>query len=223
MATETQQWLASNGHPIIGTIVFGLLWLQAPLGLLHHLRWKKTGNTTIYAWIHVWLGRILITAAMINGGLGLQLSGNTTWGEILYGVVAGVVFLIYVAVSVAAAIRNRGGKRETGQKIFGSSNASNDGSEKTTARNSEQFLEKRNESALSVPAPTANTERSGNLMSSQPQQDTHGQTVLEHASVGTDAPMRMSSSTLGGNTQDIVHGGTHYSSTANRLDPHVQA
>lgn len=33
--------------------------------------------------------------AVINGGLGLQLAGNTKHGEIAYGVVAGVIALIY--------------------------------------------------------------------------------------------------------------------------------
>ena len=38
--------------------------------------------------------------AVINGGLGLKLAANTRGGEIAYGVVAGVVALIYVIVVV---------------------------------------------------------------------------------------------------------------------------
>ena len=43
----------------------------------------------------------------INGGLGLQLSGNSTKGEIAYGVVAGVVFCIYVFVTVLGTFKSR--------------------------------------------------------------------------------------------------------------------
>lgn len=35
--------------------------------------------------------------AIINGGLGLKLAANTHGGEIAYGVVAGVVAVVYAA------------------------------------------------------------------------------------------------------------------------------
>lgn len=41
-----------------------------------------------------------MTLGMINGGLGLMLSDNTTKGEIGYGVVAAVVWLSWVGVAV---------------------------------------------------------------------------------------------------------------------------
>ena len=37
---------------------------------------------------------------IINGGLGLQLAANTKKGEIAYGVVAGIIGLIYILVTV---------------------------------------------------------------------------------------------------------------------------
>ena len=39
--------------------------------------------------------------AVINGGLGLKLANNTKGGEIAYGVVAGVVALLYTAAVLA--------------------------------------------------------------------------------------------------------------------------
>ena len=55
---------------------------------------------------------------VINGGLGLQLSANTVSGEIAYGVIAGVLFLFYVAVVLISEMRARGRKLgETGEKI----------------------------------------------------------------------------------------------------------
>ncbi|CAL8583857.1 microtubule integrity protein mal3 [Xanthoria parietina] len=100
MATVSGAWTASNGHPILGTIIIALLFVQPVLGYVHHrlyIMHRKDGRT---AWgvAHVWYGRLLIVLAVINGGLGLQLSDNTIKGEIAYGVVAGVMFLLYLAV-----------------------------------------------------------------------------------------------------------------------------
>lgn len=41
-----------------------------------------------------------MAAAIVNGGLGLKLAANTKNGEIAYGVVAGVVGLIYILFAV---------------------------------------------------------------------------------------------------------------------------
>lgn len=38
--------------------------------------------------------------AVINGGLGLQISANTKGGEIAYGVIAGVVAVAYAAITI---------------------------------------------------------------------------------------------------------------------------
>lgn len=37
--------------------------------------------------------------AAVNGGLGLQMAGNTNGGEIAWGAVAGVAALVYLAAS----------------------------------------------------------------------------------------------------------------------------
>lgn len=67
---------------------------------------------------HVWWGRIIVTLGIINAGLGLQLSDNTTKGEIAYGVVvAGVVWLVWVAVAVMSHFSTRGTSEETWEKI----------------------------------------------------------------------------------------------------------
>ena len=63
-------------------------------------------QTFIGEW-HKWFGRALVLLGAINGGLGLQLSGNTTGGEIAYGVVAGVVFIVYVVVDVVAIRKDK--------------------------------------------------------------------------------------------------------------------
>lgn len=54
----------------------------------------------------------------INGGLGLQLSANTVKGEIAYGVIAGIVFCIYVFVTVLGTFKSRGkAEGETGAAV----------------------------------------------------------------------------------------------------------
>ncbi|MCJ1285565.1 hypothetical protein MMC26_004906, partial [Xylographa opegraphella] len=69
-------------HPIIGLTVISGLFLQPFLGLIHHFIYRKTQRKTLWAHAHVWWGRALLILGAINGGLGLQLSGNTVKGEI---------------------------------------------------------------------------------------------------------------------------------------------
>lgn len=81
-------------------MVFGLLFFQPALGWIHHRAYQQTGSRVVWSHAHIWLGRILITLGIINGGLGLQLADNTTAGEIAYGVIAGLVWLVYLGVAV---------------------------------------------------------------------------------------------------------------------------
>lgn len=120
MATVSGQWKADNGHPILGTTIIGLLALQPVLGYVHHLIYVRTQKRTIWIYSHIWYGRTLIILAVINGGLGLQLSGNTVKGEIAYGVIAGVMFLLYLAVLAIAYLRkDKSPEGETGEKMIG--------------------------------------------------------------------------------------------------------
>ncbi|MCJ1358085.1 MAG: hypothetical protein MMC33_008083 [Icmadophila ericetorum] len=120
IAITTQQ--LDMVHPIIGLVVFALLVLFQPIGgLLHHLIIRKSveRSQTFIGESHKWLGRVLILLGAINGGLGLQLSANTTGGEIAYGVVAGVVFIIYVIVDVVTINKDkRTNKGEKGEKMI---------------------------------------------------------------------------------------------------------
>ena len=88
--------------------MFSLAWFQPFLGLLQHLKWRQIQRDTFWGIVHRWLGRLLITLAVINGGLGLQLSSNTTKGEIAYGIVAGIIWLTYVACVLGRAVDRKG-------------------------------------------------------------------------------------------------------------------
>ncbi|KAF2091532.1 iron reductase domain protein, partial [Saccharata proteae CBS 121410] len=99
-------------HPIIGIVLFVLLFFQPFLGLLHHVLFKKHSMRTFWSYAHIWLGRILITLGIINGGLGLLFAADTPWAAsnsayIAYGVVAGVIWLVYVAAAVYGEVKRK--------------------------------------------------------------------------------------------------------------------
>ncbi|KAL6707520.1 hypothetical protein ACN47E_004090 [Coniothyrium glycines] len=109
MVNETPGNLLDRYHPIIGIIVFVLLFFQPILGFIHHLKFKKHSRRTVWSHGHLWLGRIVITLGMINGGLGLLLASEApaftgfapSNGHIIaYSIVAGVMWLLWVAAAI---------------------------------------------------------------------------------------------------------------------------
>ncbi|TVY19964.1 Cytochrome b561 and DOMON domain-containing protein, partial [Lachnellula arida] len=110
LAQYTDQ-LWTNTHTRLGVAIIALFLLQPFLGLAHHLLYQKSQSRTPVSHIHIWYGRILMLLAVINGGLGLQLAGNTRNGEIVYGVLAGVVAVVYAVLVVV----RRGGSVGSGR------------------------------------------------------------------------------------------------------------
>ena len=106
-------------HASIGLVMLIGVFFQPWFGYIHHTIFKKrldainAGDTrkklgrTIITQVHLWLGRLLITVGVINGGLGimvtwdrgesLQTTETSRRVAITYGVVAGTIFLIYAA------------------------------------------------------------------------------------------------------------------------------
>jgi hypothetical protein len=111
IVTSVPVGLLNHYHPIIGIVVFVLLFFQPILGLVHHFQFKKYKRRTIWSHGHLWLGRIVITLGMINGGLGLLFATETGFfapstGQIVaYGVVAGIMWVAWVAASVVGERR----------------------------------------------------------------------------------------------------------------------
>lgn len=128
---EQAFYLTHEHHPAIGAVVVVYLIVFQPLmGYLHHRGFKKQNqqqlseqddqttptDTTVRGriwWflghLHRWLGRAALILGMINGGLGLQLArkGMGDLGApksllIAYGVVAGVVGVVYLSVVVGS-------------------------------------------------------------------------------------------------------------------------
>lgn len=94
----------SENHPIIGIVVFAALFFQPIFGFVHHMMYKKHQTRTVWSYIHLWLGRLAITLGIINGGLGFQLADrmkmSSKSGMIAYSVIAGFVWLVWVAAIV---------------------------------------------------------------------------------------------------------------------------
>ncbi|KAL6234312.1 hypothetical protein BDW75DRAFT_212656 [Aspergillus navahoensis] len=112
----TYSGIMGHAHPVLGLIVIGLLVLFQPaMGLLQHLHFRRTGKKSIFAILHRWLGRFAITLGVITGGLGFRLAGidsnpyTPKSAVIAYSVIAGVMGLVYVAVQVLRAVRERAG------------------------------------------------------------------------------------------------------------------
>lgn len=94
----------------MGTVVFAIALFQPVWGILQHRVYRKTGKTTWWAILHRWVGRITITAAIINGGLGFILTKKyasySRTGLIAYIVVSSVVWSVFVAVVVLETVGN---------------------------------------------------------------------------------------------------------------------
>jgi hypothetical protein len=107
-------------HAYVGIAVVGSLLFQPVTGLAHHLLYKRTLKKNVATYPHVWWGRAVITLGIINGGLGLQLSGNTTKGIIGYSVVAGVMWILWMVVIVIAFMKSRTKvtEGETGSDVY---------------------------------------------------------------------------------------------------------
>ena len=99
--------LLNSYHPIIGLVVLAVLFFQPIIGVLHHRLFKVHNGRTLWSYGHIWLGRATITLGIINGGLGLRLANNTNSGKIAYGVIAGFMWLAWVAAMVIGEKRRK--------------------------------------------------------------------------------------------------------------------
>ncbi|RFU77312.1 integral membrane [Trichoderma arundinaceum] len=54
-------------HQVLGFIIVLLMLVQMAVGILHHLKWRKTKQPTLFGKIHLWNGRIVMTVGAVNG------------------------------------------------------------------------------------------------------------------------------------------------------------
>lgn len=95
-------------HPIIGYILFALILFQPILGIIHHWLFEKHGKRLVFSHMHIWIGRVLITLGIINGGLGIKLADDPDRSsKIAYGVVAGFFGLAWIAASIYGELKRK--------------------------------------------------------------------------------------------------------------------
>ncbi|EUC42131.1 iron reductase domain protein [Bipolaris oryzae ATCC 44560] len=108
-------------HAIIGMILLGVLFLMPFLGYMHHVMFKKVQSRTIWSHAHLWVGRIFITLGILNGGFGLRLAQcanlSSRAGQIVYGVVAGLIWLAWVGAIVIGEKRRSSSLAHSGSKL----------------------------------------------------------------------------------------------------------
>lgn len=120
-------------HPIIGLVVFALLLIQPLLGIVHHLRFRQVHRRQVWSYLHLWNGRLaLIPLGIINGGLGLHVSGASLPAKIAYAVVAGVMGLVWLLAACFGEARRARAARREGRR-HGGAVSKGDGAEVTTA------------------------------------------------------------------------------------------
>ncbi|VUC20328.1 unnamed protein product [Clonostachys rosea] len=99
-------------HTRLGVFVIALLGMQPILGLLHHMQYLRQGRRGAFGHVHIWYGRALIIMGMVNGGLGLQLTGASDVYIIVYSVVAGLSALLYAGYATVKSLRSEKTEKE---------------------------------------------------------------------------------------------------------------
>jgi Eukaryotic cytochrome b561 len=89
---QSRNW--NSAHQIFGTFIIVALIGQFVLGFMHHRIYKQTQASTKLAPYHVWLGRVIIPAGIINGFLGFPLALNPkyNWALLALTLLMVVVF-----------------------------------------------------------------------------------------------------------------------------------
>jgi hypothetical protein len=87
------------------------------MGWLHHQHYLKHQERGVISHLHMWFGRLLLIAGIVNGGLGLQLAGAMDSLVIAYSTVAGVMVVLYAVTKIFVSMRSKHqGRRGRGTK-----------------------------------------------------------------------------------------------------------
>ncbi|KAK1832805.1 hypothetical protein QBC39DRAFT_63648 [Podospora conica] len=97
--------LFNNGHTILGVVVIGALALQPIFGMMHHRYYMRERSRGVISHVHIWFGRVLLALGVINGGIGISMTGNRNGLAIPYAVLAAVSFTAWVIVKVVRHFR----------------------------------------------------------------------------------------------------------------------
>jgi hypothetical protein len=125
--------LFSDPHPIVGLAILGVALFQPLWGIIHHKKFKrgleawKAGRSTQkpgrtgFGRLHLWIGRVLITLAMVNGGLGFRLASKSPFppaksAKIAYAVGAAIMWLLYIIIVSVFEVRKVARRRGSGTR-----------------------------------------------------------------------------------------------------------
>ncbi|KAI1650343.1 CBD9-like protein [Daldinia loculata] len=97
----------NSTHTILGTVVVGLFGFQPILGWFHHKHFMRHQSRGLVSHAHIWYGRALIIAGIVNGGLGLELAGASRAFLVVYTVFAVLIFIIYIGAALFGEWRRR--------------------------------------------------------------------------------------------------------------------
>jgi hypothetical protein len=94
--------VSTKAHVVIGLLTTSTIILFQPaLGLLQHLHFRRTGQKSVFAHVHRWLGRTTICLGWINSGLGFALVGippvkthSLVRNFLLMGILGGTWFVL---------------------------------------------------------------------------------------------------------------------------------
>ncbi|KAH6617152.1 hypothetical protein F5144DRAFT_585612 [Chaetomium tenue] len=89
-----------NFHFIVGIVVFVALIFQPAFGLLHHERFRRLRRRQYWTYIHLLNGRLFMAAGIVNGALGLWISGNWTLLRVGYLAAAGTMWGLWFLVGL---------------------------------------------------------------------------------------------------------------------------
>lgn len=97
-----------SSHALLGIAVTVLMGLQPVWGLTQHAHYRRNGSRGPFGTLHRVIGGVAILLGIVNGGLGLQLSGTlSTSGGNTYILVAAVLGSIYLTIFAAIAFSRR--------------------------------------------------------------------------------------------------------------------
>ncbi|RDW56509.1 hypothetical protein BP5796_13150 [Coleophoma crateriformis] len=98
--------LFNNAHTNLGIFLTSLLLILQPLlGMFHHRSHEKFGYRGLVGNIHRYLGHALLLLSVINGGLGIQLAGQTGALKNAYIVLAVLMGIVYLYVILGKVIK----------------------------------------------------------------------------------------------------------------------
>jgi hypothetical protein len=97
-------------------VLLGLLVVQPVVGLVHHRVYRKVQRRQVWSHVHLTIGRVGVTVGIVNGGLGLYISGASAYYTRVYVIVAAIMWALWMAVAIWAEIRRARRNRKAGEK-----------------------------------------------------------------------------------------------------------